>query len=454
MRVSWAPFFLLPLLISFVAPLLLHARIAKCTAENIAVLSLPQCGQWFAGRLAGLTPNVLTCDYAVPLHKRLNQFTYSWKHLTLLPGWHKDEPDVWAPALAHQLTGLVTTLSHLLDICCRPLVPTNSFSCLTTLTVQDCGKVPVNLGLLEVVYQTCPRIKTLTFNITQLPDESLHLDAIQPAPLVTSLTVPYLEIKIYAGAWFRYFQRKYPRLSMLSITFMNDFCDYHFKTGTTTLYELVTSLTYLESLHVDFGAYRGSDLEAYKILDYYPLCHWLNSEPPQHRLTSFSWMCALPPWEMRLFISDELYSMASYGTVRRLTSFSQSIFKEDTWLLDYIHATHVVVDPSVSFERLTTLDICSVNFGDFPDPDDFLDLSVILAVVPSLLNLTLESFNLTGNPDFKSKFTGQGGSRRNHPLQMLHICSSVTAPVYFMLNWSRESLSKSPATFPARVHVY
>ncbi|ORX57077.1 hypothetical protein DM01DRAFT_1241471 [Hesseltinella vesiculosa] len=78
-------------------------------------------------RLAGLTPNVLTCDYAVPLHKRLNQFTYSWKHLTLLPGWHKDEPDVWAPALAHQLTGLVTTLSHLLDICCRPLVPTNSF---------------------------------------------------------------------------------------------------------------------------------------------------------------------------------------------------------------------------------------------------------------------------------------------------------------------------------------
>ncbi|ORX57027.1 hypothetical protein DM01DRAFT_1334579, partial [Hesseltinella vesiculosa] len=377
-------------------------------------------------RLAELTPNVWTCDYTVYLHKRPTYFTNGWKRLRLLPGWHKDEPDIWVPVLAHQLTGLVIDASHFVDICNHQPVPANIFSCLTTLKIQNCGNMSVNLGMLEAVHHACSRIETLTFNITQLPDESMHLDDIQPAPLVTSLTVPYLEIKNYAGAWFRYLQRKYPRLSMLSITCMNDFCDYHFKTGTMTLYELVTSLSDLESLHIDFGEKYGSDLEAYKMLDYYAICNWLNSEPPQHRLTSFSWLCALPPLGMRLYTSDQHRSMANYETMRRLTSFSQTIFSVDKWLLDYIHATHVVTDPSVSFERLTTLDICGVTFSGFSDPEDYIDLSVLLAVMPNLLNLTLQHFNVAADADFKSKFTGHNGSRLYHPLQMLHICRCAT----------------------------
>ncbi|ORX44907.1 hypothetical protein DM01DRAFT_1340221 [Hesseltinella vesiculosa] len=357
--------------------------------------------------LAELTPNVLTCDYTVSLtDEHLNFFTNRWKHLTLLPGWHEDEPRMWVPVLGTQLTKLVIQATVLTAACGYLSSPT-AFSSLKTLIIQDGCVDYTNITQLETISKVCPSLTSLSFEIQELPDEDMDLGALQPAPLVTSLSIFNVEPEACAGVWCKYLELKYPNITSLTVSFDGDASYNTLADTTSTLYTLVTSLNDLDALHLDLSDVYSPDSIVFDALEFPRLRQWLNGKS---RLSSFSWRCPHTTHESSTDVNH--YTMTSIDTLNRLSSLKQDIYDpQDRLMLDCLTLPIELPAPISLFESLVTLDICVLEKSQHLH----LDLADLLLRMPNLLHLALKKFSL-----YDTQNAG-GRLAHPHPLTTLHL---------------------------------
>ncbi|ORX57076.1 hypothetical protein DM01DRAFT_1334631 [Hesseltinella vesiculosa] len=374
-------------------------------------------------QLVELTPNVLTCNYTVPVYKKHNQrFTNRWKKLTRLPKWHEDDPERLMSSLGHQFTHIAAKSIFLHVACSFALIKADRFCNLTTLEIQkDSCTSHTGLSLLETLHRACPNMTTLSFHITGQPGY-LDWDALLPAPSLTSLIIPNLNAAAYSSDWSKYIQLKYPHLMHFSINFsaVNIHTVATIPIPAITLSSVIASMTRLVSLHLDLELISNTSAAAFKILDPVSLQRWLNDEPRQHSLSSFSWHC---PGNRHFTNFDSTYTMAGPTTIGQLRSFRQSAFHgSDEWLLDLMYVPLQEPGPVITFSRLVTFYI---------DPgmrngNRRINLLKLLQSAPALLNLTLRNCSIDGDQDPLENLD----TLHYHPLQTLHLCRIIVCKAH------------------------
>ncbi|ORX57075.1 hypothetical protein DM01DRAFT_1334630 [Hesseltinella vesiculosa] len=248
----------------------------------------------------------------------------------------------------------------------------------------------------------------------------MDLDAIQPAPLVTTLTIAYLNASVFSDVWFNYLLRKYISISSLSIELDDSIQGIVSRNPDVTIHSLISSLKRLDTLHLNIPMTYNPRSEIFQVVDVEALRDWLNDNA-RSPLTSFSWLCPVSPLDR----DNRPIMFASAGLVQHLTSFRYDVSdSDDAWLTDCL--SHLPAPPNATtFPLLTTLHLEPL----FQNKSLFnVDLPVVLLCMPNLLHLTLRKCQLQGSQDP----AGLPAKRRPrcHPLQSLHLYWAPFAGVF------------------------